>query len=69
MTQRAQGEMFPSVQSVIGLNKTNLLLKNDSDLMLEEMVKMSNDRLVSEKKHEGYSNHQSTSLGLKCLLA
>lgn len=66
MTQRAQGEMFPSVQSVIGLNKTNLLLKNSSDLMLEAVVNMSNDRLVSEKKHEGYLDHQSTVRGLRC---
>lgn len=53
MTQRAQGEMFQSVESVIGLNKTNLLLNNSSDLMLEAVVNMSNDRLLSKMKQEG----------------
>lgn len=52
MTQRAQGEMLLSVESVIGLNKTNLLLMNSSDLMLEAVVNMSNDRLLSKVKHE-----------------
>ena len=40
-----QGKTF---QSVIGLNKTNLLLENYCDLLREAEANMSGDRIVSE---------------------
>lgn len=42
----ARGE---TCQSVIGLNKTNLLLENFSDLIQQARGNMIGDRIVSEK--------------------
>lgn len=47
MKLRTRGETF---QSVIGLNKTNLLLENYCDLLLEAEVNMSGDRISTEKQ-------------------
>jgi len=47
MTLRTQGETF---QSVIGHNKTNVLLKNSYDPLLEAVVNVSGDRVLSEKQ-------------------
>lgn len=43
MTPRTRGETF---QSVIGLNKTNLVLKSACDPLLEAHVDMSGDRFL-----------------------
>lgn len=56
MKLKTQGETF---QSVIGLNKTNLLLKNPCDLLLEAQVKMSGDRIFS-KNNVTNANRRST---------
>lgn len=53
MELRARGE---TCQSVIGLNKTNLLLENVSDLMQKARGNLSGDRIVSEKKNNAFRN-------------